>query len=116
MKVIIAGSRNCLDYELLCEAIKESKFEITEVVSGCAAGADTMGIRWAVENKIPVKKFPAEWSKYGKQAGMIRNREMAWYGDALIAIHLSGSRGTADMIRVAKKQGLKRYVKEMKIS
>ena len=67
MKVIIAGSRDCEDYVSLLVAIHLSHFEITEVVSGCARGADKMGERWAEEHGIPVKRFPADWNKYGKK-------------------------------------------------
>jgi len=113
MKTIIAGSRDCEDYELVCKVIAESGFEITEVVSGCARGVDRLGERWAKEHNVPVKRFPAHWSEFGKQAGPIRNREMAWYADALVAICFSGSIGTMDMIRVARKQGLKLYEKHV---
>ena len=48
MKVIIAGSRDITDYSLVCRAISESKFDITEVISGTARGVDTLGEKWAV--------------------------------------------------------------------
>ena len=43
MKVIIAGSRNFTDYKVLQDAIKNSGFKITEVVSGGAKGVDSLG-------------------------------------------------------------------------
>ena len=121
VKVIIAGGREFHDYELLKRAIKQSGFEITEVVSGGARGADSLGERWAQENNIPIKKFPAKWKelnvkgavikvnkwgqKYNVNAGFMRNEEMAKYADALIAVE--GGNGTADMVKRAKKHKLK---------
>ena len=70
--------------------------------SGDAAGADTMGARWANNNNIPIKHFPAEWDRYGKSAGYIRNAEMGEYADALIAFWNGHSTGTKHMIKTMK--------------
>lgn len=113
MRTIIAGSRHCNNMALVKLAILESGFEITEVVSGFANGVDYLGEQYSYQKGLPLKIFPANWTKYGKSAGPIRNREMADYADALIAILYPGSRGTADMIKVAKAKGLKVYVKRV---
>jgi hypothetical protein len=109
MKVIIAGSRTINDIELVEKAIKESGFEITEVVSGCCEGVDTQGELWALKNGIPVKQFPADWDRYGRQAGVIRNKEMVNYADALVAVH-NGSKGTRHTIDYAKRKGIPVFV------
>lgn len=105
MKVIIAGSRDIVYYspQLTC-AVIESGFDITEVVSGCAKGIDTLGEEWAFGGDIPVSRFPADWNKHGKAAGPIRNRQMAEYADAAIVIH-NGSKGSLNMIQTMKKLG-----------
>lgn len=110
MKVIIAGSRSITDYSVVAEAVEKSGFEITEVVSGCAGGVDRLGEKWAKNHKIPIKKFPAQWSKYGKSAGYVRNGAMARYADALIAVWDGVSRGTKHMMDLAKKEGVKFYI------
>lgn len=101
MKVIIAGSRHMQfkDYWMIGKAVEKSRFDVTEVVCGMARGADMFGAKWAYENKIPVKKFPANWDEHGKAAGPIRNGEMARYADAAIIFIWDGSRGSADMER-----------------
>jgi len=113
MKTIIAGSRDITDYDkvgTLLDIIhltwRERGMEITEVVSGCARGVDTLGERWANDLKIPIKQFPADWKKYGRAAGPIRNKQMAEYAAALIAIKHEVSAGTDDMIKQAKAKGL----------
>ena len=80
-------------------------FTITEVISGGAKGADKMGEEWAKQHNIPIKKFPADWKKYGKAAGPIRNTQMAKYGEALIAIWDGKSVGTEDILKKVKKLG-----------
>lgn len=104
MKVIIAGSRHMpfTQYPLIGQAVSKSGFKITEVVCGMARGADMFGAKWAYENKIPVKKFPANWDEHGLAAGPIRNAEMAQYADAAIIFIWDGSRGSADMERKMK--------------
>lgn len=83
---------------------------ITEVVSGGAKGVDTLGETWAIKNGVSIKRFPAEWEKYGISAGHIRNRKMGDYADALIAIWDGNSKGTKGMIDYAKEKKLKAFI------
>lgn len=109
MKVIIAGGRNFRDYNKLresCDNILVNQKEV-EIVSGTAAGADTLGERYAQEKGYEVKKFPAQWDLYGKSAGYKRNQQMAEYADGLIAFWDGKSKGTKHMIDIANKMGLK---------
>lgn len=117
MKTIIAGSRDIKNYALVMQAIKNSAFDITEVVCGGAQGVDLFGERYALENRIPVQYFEIEkndWAKYGRGAGPLRNEKMAKYADALIAVWNGHSNGTRNMITLAKKYNLKIYIQERK--
>jgi hypothetical protein len=108
MRTIIAGSRNIEDYQELRRAIKHLTWPITEVVSGHAtSGVDLLGERWAKRNDIPLTLFPANWERYGKAAGSIRNRQMAEYSQALLALWDGKSPGTKDMIKQARQRNLK---------
>ena len=111
MKVIIAGSRNLENYLLVVQAMQRCGYDITEVVSGCATGVDTLGERWARSNNLPIKEMPANWNRDGSAAGPIRNRKMAENAEALIALWDGKSRGTKNMIETAQKLGLMVYVK-----
>ena len=99
MKVIIAGSRSLIKISAIREAIEKSGFDITEVVSGCAIGADSLGEYYAKMNNIPIKQFPAPWDQYGKAAGAIRNARMADYADAAIVVWDGVSKGSKHMIK-----------------
>jgi hypothetical protein len=111
MKVIIAGSRGIEDYPFVEKAIKDSGFEITEVVSGGARGVDRLGERWAREHGIAIRQFLPDWNTHGKSAGFIRNDLMVKYADALICIWDGTSRGTKHTLDQAKRKGLKVYLK-----
>lgn len=104
LKVIIAGSRTFNDLEMVEEVMKEFP-DVSEVVCGCAAGADECGRQWADRHRIMVTPFPAEWDKYGRAAGYIRNTEMGDYADILVAFWDGKSRGTKHMIDYMKKLG-----------
>lgn len=112
IKVIIAGTRDFNDYAFLKKNVDyflqgiNSNNEEIEIVSGNARGADKLGERYAKEHNLPVKLFPANWDKYGKRAGYLRNQEMANYSDVLIAFWDEKSKGTKHMIDIAKKQDL----------
>lgn len=110
MKTIIAGSRTIIDYNKVLTAIIKSDINITEVVSGSAKGVDELGEKYAKSKNIPLKIFKADWNKFGKSAGMIRNAEMANYANALIAIWDGKSVGTKNMIELAHKRNLKVFV------
>ncbi len=113
-RVIIAGGRDFSDYNLLKETMDYLLSNIKDnivVVCGMANGADKLGERYARERGYEVMYFPADWKKYGKSAGVIRNEEMAQNADALVAFWDGKSRGTKNMIGLAKKYKLKVRVK-----
>lgn len=110
MRTIIAGSRGITNLLWVPVAVVRSGFTITEVVSGKARGADSLGEQWAKIQGIPVKEFPAYWEDQGRAAGYIRNARMALYAEALIALWDGKSPGTRSMISLAREAGLQVYV------
>ena len=114
MKIIIAGSRDITDYDLVKSIIIESNFNITEVVSGCCRGVDTLGERFAIENNILIKNFKPNWKSFGLYAGILRNKKMSEYADGLIAISKSPiSKGTLSMVKCAREHDLKVYFRQI---
>ncbi|MGE4403696.1 MAG: SLOG family protein [Desulfobulbus sp.] len=108
MRIIIAGSRTVseMDVRMALQRCFWTGF-VTAVVSGTATGADQYGEAWAEENQIDVCRFPAEWEKYGKRAGPMRNKVMSENAEGLIAVWDGQSRGTYSMIDLARKRGLR---------
>lgn len=111
MKVLVCGSRDFTDYELL-EKTLNAYGDITEIIHGAARGADTLAGRYGEENDKSVQRYPALWDQYGKRAGPIRNTQMLREGqpDLVIAFRGPNSRGTQNMITQARKAGVEVYV------
>lgn len=104
MKLAIIGARLFDDYELLKREVT-SRFnvsEITQIVSGGARGADMLAERFGLEYGIDMEIFPAQWGKYCKRAGYIRNTQIAEYADCAIAFPIWGKQGN---IRYCSQNG-----------
>lgn len=109
MKAIVAGGRklSVTDSAIQCVMDALNELNVTEVVSGGAPGGDQIGEIAARRMEIPVNCFAAEWERFGRGAGPIRNEEMATYvGPKGACILLPGGSGTADMERRARERGL----------
>lgn len=129
-RVIIAGCRDFKDYprlEMEIDFMLQNLNTIdTEIVSGkqCTKikhglgkhekyGADYLGEVYARAKGINIIPFEADWNRFGKSAGPVRNREMAEYATHLIAFPSKKSTGTRNMISSANEMGLKVYVVEI---
>lgn len=100
MKVIIAGSRSFDDYDLLSSFVKKviDVHLVSGIISGGAKGADKLGERFATDNNITIHTIIPDWKKYGKRAGILRNKDMGDLGDLLVAFWDGESKGTKHMI------------------
>ena len=112
--VIICGPRNFpstqeqLDWMLhiLKEIGKEYyNYKYCTIITGGADGVDKYGKIFAEHNHLSHKEFPADWEKFGKKAGPIRNEQMAENAQICIAF-FNGSKGTKNMIQTAIKKNL----------
>ena len=76
------------------------------IISGGAKGVDSVAIDWAVVNWCQFFEFPADWKKYGKAAGHIRNKQMLDEGKPDVVLAFRGGKGTANMIKQAEERGV----------
>ena len=113
MRVLVCGGRDFTDAELMenelnwvTNPVHGGKCSF-EMINGCARGADTLALDWAERHGITVHKFPADWDKHGKRAGYIRNQQMLDEGKPDLVVAFPGGKGTAMMIQLAKKAGVK---------
>ncbi len=111
MKLLVTGSRDWSDYELLRDVIAKSNCTI--VVHGDARGADALAKRAAIELGIEHRPYPAKWHVYGRSAGPKRNQEMLDKEhlpeepiELCLAFPLAQSIGTRDMMRRATAAGI----------
>lgn len=116
-RVIIAGGSNFKDYELLKKKVDNILSSINDpitIISGhCmdkernVIGADKLGEDYAYEKGYDLEMYPANWKRYGKPAGPIRNKKMAHQRiDAVILFWNGFSRGTKSMKEIAESMSI----------
>jgi len=113
MKVLVTGDRHWHNKNRIREVLS-ALTGVECIIEGGARGADTLALIVATELGIPVIEFPADWIKYGGAAGPIRNRQMLSEGKPglVVAFHnnILKSKGTRDMVRIARAEGTKTRV------
>ena len=108
-RILCCGDRNWKDKQAIELMIKNrlAEYQIETIIEGEARGADKLSAEVAKELGISVLPFSADWSKYGRAAGIIRNQQMLDEGrpDSVLAFHddIKKSKGTKDMTRRAVK-------------
>lgn len=112
VKAIVAGGRDFKPSQEHLEWLSEvcQRLNVTHIISGGCRGADTLGERFARDNGFDLSVFYAEWDKYGKAAGPMRNRKMAEHAD--VCILFPGGAGTRSMLKCAKECNL--HIEEWK--
>ncbi len=107
MKLAVVGSRDFHDYAWLerCLLSCIDIASIKEVISGGARGADSLAERFAAVHGLSFSVIPADWKKYGKRAGPLRNTEIVRQADMVIAFWDGSSRGTRNTIDKALRAG-----------
>lgn len=115
MKVLACGSRSWTDYGAIQGALSglvEERGPFV-VIHGAARGADRLAGAAARRLDFEVIEYPADWKRYGRRAGYVRNEEMLAAGpDLVVAFHRDGSRGTAHTIRLARDKGVEVVIYE----
>lgn len=107
-RIIVAGCREYEDYEeakvYIASCLRQLPHAQSFVfLSGGCRGADALGERFARENGFPIERYPADWKRYGKGAGLKRNLQMVEKCDYAICFWDGKSRGTASLIAYAQK-------------
>lgn len=108
MRVLVCGGRafrNRTMLDTVLDDLAERK-PITLVIEGDADGADRLAGAWAYERDIALQVYPAGWSRHGRGAGPIRNKQMIVEGMPDLVVAFPGGRGTANMVRQAKAAGV----------
>ena len=112
MKILVCGSRTFTNTSLVYgELMKLMKSqESLMIIEGGCRGPDTFARMFAEEFNLPHVTEWAEWEKYGKRAGPIRNQVMLEMKPDLVLAFvdkkLKDSRGTYDMVKKAMDAGI----------
>lgn len=111
VRIIFCGDRNWEDYQKILEIAHVLKTELDFImIQGGAPGGDELSERAAIELEIQCERYDADWEKYGRAAGPIRNTQMRVKGraDGVVAFHMdiASSKGTKNMVDQSIKAGL----------
>lgn len=113
MRVAIVGSRHFHNYREFRECVDSFRDQITHIVSGGATGVDAMADRYSRQFAIPFTRWLANWTKLGKPAGMIRNKQIVDDCEMVIALPGPNSVGTYGTMALAEKKGIPVHVVEV---
>lgn len=104
MRVLVCGGRDYTDRNHVFATLNDFHREhgITTIINGGQKGADRLASSWANLRLIECRTFLANWAKYGRAAGPLRNKEMLKEGKPDIVIAFPGNEGTADMVERAR--------------
>jgi len=110
MRILVCGGRDYLNYLEFDDAMWKVYKRLGEpeltIIQGGQTGADFLAKCWAHMNGFPCIEVRADWKRFGKAAGPIRNKTMLEdYKPDYVVCH-RGNRGTADMVRQAKELGV----------
>jgi hypothetical protein len=114
--VLICGDRHWKNYDSILSVVKRlvAKYGNVKIVEGGCTGADEMAKKAAIECGLEYVEYPADWNKFGKAAGPIRNQQMLddEHPNIVIAFHtnIKNSKGTKDMVLKARKAGIETYI------
>lgn len=107
-KILVCGGREYTNKDQLNRTLTRFHREdpIDILITGGATGADTLAARWAHRNFVNNEQHWAQWTKYGRAAGPIRNTKMLKESQPDCIIAFKGAAGTRDMINKALLAGL----------
>lgn len=110
-RILVTGSRKWVDQDVIFAALQShlgNEKEAIVVHGACPSGADKIAQAWVdLQPGIEGEPHPAEWERYGRAAGVIRNEEMVKLGaDLCLAFPLGESFGTRDCMMKAKNTGI----------
>lgn len=108
---LVCGGRDYADRAMVHAVLRRLNYDspgTVGILHGAARGADTLAGEWARANRIPCRPMPADWPRFGRMAGPVRNQQMLdeHPGHVLLVVAFPGGRGTLDMMTKARAAGI----------
>lgn len=112
MKVLVTGGRDFTNVGLLWRALDDLR-DVSVIIEGASddvtgpyVGADYWSNQWAKARHVNEDRHHAEWSKFGRAAGPIRNKRMLEMARPDLVIGFLGGAGTLGMMALARAAGV----------
>lgn len=114
-RLLITGSRDWTNWDTIRDAmysvwclLADRDGQLVVVHGACPTGADALADEIARANHLVIERHPAEWDKFGKRAGYIRNAGMTLIGaDICLAFIRNHSRGATMCADLAERAGIR---------
>lgn len=104
MRILVCGGREYSNRAKVYEVLSFFKEVKPIIIHGAEIGADSLADEAAKYFGFETDPTPADWAKYGKAAGPVRNKVMLDKNPDLV-IAFPGGPGTANMKMIAKNAG-----------
>lgn len=104
-RIAVVGSRDYQNLDAVRQFIREQD-RTTVIISGGARGVDAVAVEEARRLRMPYEIYPAEWHRYGRRAGAMRNHTIVEKADEVVAFwdgKSAGTKITIDLARASKK-------------
>ena len=107
MKIIVTGSRDYRDSDYLIEVLSRWQPRFISV-GDCPTGADCYANGFIRSRGIASRVYKADWKRFGKSAGPIRNQEMVDEGADMVLAFFQrpDSKGTLNCVKLAEAAGI----------
>ena len=99
MKLAVIGSRSLTKVDIEAHIPDE----VSEIVSGGAVGIDSLAAEYAKAKGLKLTVFLPQYSRYGRSAPIIRNKEIVDHSDKVLVFWDGSSKGTLSVINYTKK-------------
>ena len=111
VRVLVCGGRDFNDASMVREILDQvhEDLNISCIIEGGARGADRLAGAWALVSGIDREVYHADWNRYGRRAGYLRNVRMANEGKPDLIVAFPGGKGTAMMESIAKDRSIPVY-------
>ena len=107
--VIVTGSRKLREWWRVQWVLNQYRPRIV-VEGNSKSGADAAARQWCTENGLQKRSYTAQWGRFGKGAGPIRNTQMLreWPMAVVLAfpVEYAENDGTIDCVRQAWARGM----------
>ena len=104
LRVLVCGGRDYRNRERVYRVLDTVQPAV--VIHGDARGADTLASDWAKSRGVQCETYPAQWNRFGRRAGYLRNQQMLDEGKPDLVIAFPGGSGTAMMAKIAQDAGV----------
>lgn len=102
--VAVAGSRSIRSCTALTRRLAE--LQPAQLISGGAAGADTLAATWARAHGVPLLELRPDYALHGPTAAPhVRNAEIVRRADLVLVVWDGRSKGTLSALRAARRLG-----------